>query len=607
MEKEYAEKENIEIQEPTTENVEKENVTNEIGTEENEAAVAEKKKRLKKWQKALIVIGSIILAFFLAVFIWSAIDIYNIEKNGENYEPRIEDKELDISKESKDPVVEGEIKSTPISLSAESENAFEEYLKTVVPEYEYSDLYAIEESLALYNKKNIISVEKHTHDVRVNGKLDANKLYELVLKNNEQFFADGKGTKGMYKIPTNAEIKEQCEWICQALEEYAKAYPQIDMDTVCCNLYDLKMFNPISGTANAAVSEKNVFSFNKEQMERNKFIMDTDDIQKTTLYHEVVHLCQIKCDCFNNYGDWRTGINNEYEQVKTDPLCWYWLTEASAEMIESSYLGVQYSTYKSYIGYASSLNYIAQLDENVGAEEVELLNFSADVEEIFKMFDIKTEEERIEFIKMMYTIEVLQMDPEEFKEAYEEKRKETLVRGEDDAVLESNVFAISLKDDAILSMTKLFYRNLARQVARGNTTLEDVYYLMRVWEGKIGYHTACEIYFYNASFGKLYKDCTAIQDEFFKFIAEENDISTDELVKEFESYSMSVQQDGKIKSPNCDLAFFNDAEKQYIEDYKELYYWTGYPSVRENIENSAKCAAEIKAYNETKATEPVTE
>lgn len=583
-----------------------ENVIVEAPCEATDCTEKKSRKRLKKWQKALIVLSSIVLAFFVAVFIWAAIDVFTSGKDTKKHEVRIEDKELEISKEHSDPVVEGKIQSTPVTLSSENEKAFEEYLKNVVPEYEYSDLYAIEESLALYNKKNVTKVEKHAHDIRVNGKFDANKLYNLVLKNNEQYFAGGKNNKGMYKIPTNAEIKEQCEWICKALEEYAKAYPQIDMDTVSCNLYDLKMFNPIAGTANAAVNEKNIFNFNREQMERNKIIMDTDDIQKTTLYHEVVHLCQIKCDCFNNYGDWRAGINNEYEQVKTDPLCWYWLTEASAEMIESSFLDVGYSTYKNYIGYASSLNYIAQLDENVGAEQVELLNFSADVEDIFKMFDINTEEERLEFIKMMYTIEVLQMDPEEFKEVYEEKRKEQLVRGEDDEILESNLFAISLKDDAILSMTKLFYRNLARQVAKGNTTLEDVYYLMRVWEGKIGYHTACEIYFYNASFGKLYKDCTAIQDEFFKYLAEENDLTAEELVKGFESYSMSVQEGGKIKTPNCDLEFFNKDEKKYIKDFIELYYWTGYPSVRECVEISAKCAAEIKAYNEAKATEEET-
>ena len=69
---------------------------------------------------------------------------------------------------------------------------------------------------------------------------------------------------------------------------------------------------------------------------------------------------------------------------------------------------------------------------------------------------------------------------------------------------------------------------------------------------------------------------------------------------------MSVQQGEKIKTPNCDLAFFSAEEKQYIEDFKELYYWTGYPSVRENIEISAKCAAEIKAYNEAKVTEEET-
>lgn len=562
------------------------------------------RKSLKKWQKALISIAAIIIIPFVAVFIWSAVEVFG-DKKTEPKEIPIEKKVIQYDEKSDDPVVQGKIQSTPVKFSESAKDSFEEYLAGITPEYEYSDLYSIEESLALYNKKNITSVEKHAYDVRVNGKLDADKLYKLVLKNNDDYFADGKHTKGMYNIPTDAEVKELCQWICEVLTEYGETYPEIDMDTTCCNLYDLKILNPISSLSNAHVNHENVFNFDKEQMDRNAFIMDTDDVYKTTFYHEMVHLCQIKCDCFDNYGDWRTGTNNDYESVNTDPLCWYWLTEASAEMIESSHLGVPYSTYKSYIGYASSLNYIAQLDENVGAEKVELLNFSADVEDVFKMFDIKTEEERLEFIKMMYSIEVLQMDPEEFSEVYKEKFGVELKRSDEN--IESNQFAVNVKDDAILSLTKLFYRNLARQVARGNTTLEDVYYLMRVWDGKLCYHTGCDEYFFCAAFLDLYKECTKIQDEFFRVLAEENGFSVETLVNDFEAYSMSVKEGEKVKSPNCDLEFFSTEEKDYIKDFIKLYYQTGFPSVRENIEISEKCAAEIKAYNEAKATESVSE
>ncbi len=570
-----------------------------------------KKKSLKTWQKVVIALVAVALAIVVlpvtALIVWVAVDMYKDSKEVTVYEERIEDKELDIDKSSQDPFVEGEIKSTPVSLSSSGLESFEEYLKTVTPEYEYSDLYAIDESLELYNKKNITSVEKHAHDVRVNGKLDAEHLYELVLKNNDEFLSDENTLKGMYEVPSDSEIKELCQWTCEVLTEYEKAYPEIDMDTTCCNLYDLKILSPVSSFSNAHVDSRNIFNFDREQMDINEFIMDTDDIYTTTFYHEMVHLCQIKCDCFDNYGDWRTGTNNEYESVRTDPLCWYWLTEASAEMIESSHLGVQYSTYKAYIGYASSLNYIAQLDKNVGAEEVEKLNFGSDLEDVFEMFDIKTEDEKREFIKMMYSIEVLQMEPEEFGEAYEEKYGVELVRDTDEE--ESNRFCVHLKDDAMLSMTKLFYRNLARQISAGDTTLEDVFYLMRVWEGKLGYHSSCEIYFYNAEFSEFFKDYTAVQDEFFKLLSEENGISTEDLIKDFEAYSMNIQQGEIHKSPNCDLKFFTEEEKQYIKDFIELYYSTGFPSMRENVTISEKCAAEIKAFNESKetTTETVTE
>lgn len=559
------------------------------------------RKPMKKWKKVLIGVAVAIATPFIALLIWATVDTFS-EPEYSDYVQPIEERTIEYDKSSDDPFVEGKIKSTPVKMSSSSLKKFSKYLDGVVPEYEYSDLYGIYETLKLYNDKNITKITKHAHDVRVNGKLDGDVLYKLVLKNNKAYFADDGHIKGMYDIPSNGEIKKLCHWMCEVLTEYSKAYPEIDMDTVCCNLYSFKILSPLSSFSNASINPDNVFNYDKEQMDINEFVMDTDDIYTTTFYHEMVHACQIKCDCFNNYDEWRTGINNDYEDAKVNSLCWYWLTEASAEMITASHLNTRYSTYKSYIGYASSLDFIAQLDKNVGAEEVEKLNFSADMEDVFKTFDIKGEKDRLEFIKMMYSIEVLQMDPEDFSEAYEKKYGKELDR---DTEEKSREFAASIKDDALLTLTKLFYRNLARQVARGDVTLQDVYYLMRVWEGKLCYHTACETYFYVSFFHDFYEDYVAIQDEFIKILAKENKLSRDKIIEEFEGYSMNIQEGEKKKSPNCDLKFFNEDEKQYIKDFNKLYYMTGFPSVRENVKISENCSQEIKSYYET--TEPSTQ
>ncbi len=562
-------------------------------------------KQKKNRKKALIALISIavIIVFLLLIFIIAS---FVKDKNTDNtpYTPPIEDETIELI-QGEDPFVEGEIKSTPISLSDESLTEFESYLSTVKPAYEYSDLYAIDENLELY-KNNVSPVKKHAHNVRKDGKLDSTKLYNLVLNNNKAFLEDEDTLSNMYKTPSNDDIKLYCDAICKVLTLYEKNYPEIDMDRVCCNLYDLKILYPISNLSLASVDADNIFYFSEEQIENAKLLLDTEDPFKTTFYHEMVHLCQISCDCYNTDNlFWRQGINADFDVTdQPDALCWYWFTEASAEMTMANTIDESYTTYKSYIGYANSVAYVTLLQDDVEYRDILTLSFSNDINDLYKIFDVQTEEEKLEIIKMMYSIEILQTQPAEFDYAYEKKYGKPLNR--DDEAEDRN-FAIDIKDDALLSLTKIFYRNLARQVNNGDVTLEDALYLIRIWEAKLGYHTACEVYGYVARFEDFYSDYLEIQEKFFTLLGKDNELSADELNVLLENYSINIQQGAVKKSPNCDLKFFTEAEKNAVKDFITYYYATGYPNIKGCLEWSNEAQTAIDAhYNKTPEAQTAT-
>ncbi len=557
------------------------------------------KKKLKKWQIALICVPVILVFAILILVISYFVDLKNTDDYV--YTTLVENQTF-FYEQGEDPYVEGEIKSTPVSLSDKSLKEFEDYLKTVSPEYEFSDLYAIEENLSLY-EKNVAPVKKHAHDVRKNGKLDSEKLYNLVLKNNKAFLEDENTVAAMYDEPSDRDIKKYCDAICKALTLYHKTYPEIDFDQVCCNLYDLKIIYPVSNFSLASIDADNIFNFSAEQIENAELLLETDDPFKTTFYHEMSHLCQISCDCYNTDGlFWRQGMNADYDVTdQPDALCWYWFIEASAEMIMANSLNVSYTTYTSYVGYANSIAYVTQLQNNVEYRDILTLSFTNDINELYKIFDAQTEEEKLEIIKMMYSIEILQTQPSEFDYAYEKKYGKPINHDDD---LIDRQFAIDVKDDALLTLTKVFYRNLARQINKGNVTLEDALYLIRIWEAKLGYHTSCDTYGFVAQFKDFYVDYLEIQDEFFKLFGTENDATTEELHAMLEDYSINIQQDGVKKSPNCDLKFLTKAEKTFIKDATTIYYSTGLPSIKDCLNWSQEAQAVIDShYNKTPETQ----
>ena len=537
--------------------------------------ILKKKSLFKKLLIAVsCVIGVLILGFItICVVVFIKDDIKKDDREPQTtsvYEQTFE------IEEGKDDFVAGDSTPINITLNSQSLEEFEVFLSNIEVDYQFSDVYNIDRALQLQKELTKPAPKQHKYDVRVDGKVDGKALYDLVLKNNKDFMATSKSA-WCYKEFSTEKLKEYCQKTADMLNKIHKTYPDMDFDTVCCYINDLKILDKTGALDFAAVEiTVKVLHICEDKIDTWNGIRKTTNLEQV-LYHEMMHLFQVDCVCFASEGNLRVGINSEFDELEIDPLAWYWLVEASAEIRACEILNIDYTTYQYKIGYLETLNYILNLSGNEQVVDVQNLNYSRDVNAIYEIFDVTSPEDKHEFIKMMYNIEILQQRPKGFTDWY---TKSIGINGTLPDQ-ERTRLSLTVKEDALLSATKLFYRNLARIVNSGDATLQDVYYLTRIYECDFQNHLGNNIVGYLVFFKDLYPEYLKIQEEFFRVIAENNQLDAEQVSVGFQEYSVNIK-DGDINvSPNCTLNCLSVAQKADILKYEDIIYKKGYKSVKE--------------------------
>ena len=527
----------------------------------------EKRKKHKKRLKKALMIIFIPIAVLAAAFVLYTISLYL------KYDAFSDKSDAPVHTTS---VYRSEIKTSAadtgkaytktepvgLALSRSGLETFEKYLSEYAVQYDFDEQYGIEEALKKYGNRAAEPIGKHAHDIRVNGKLDADHLYQLVKENNKKFFEESSSSN-FYKEYSDNQLKEICRQMCEALEGISKKDPTVDLDTVCCYLYNIAIIAKTGSLDFGGFTMNNRFYLNYNMMESGGFAMDTDDIEKTTFYHEMMHAFQFACDDLKKGNEDRVGICYRDNDQKREPLFYNWLIEGSAEMNMSQYLGVRYSTYKNKISYVESVNLLSNVGSGDERIRTEKLCFQRDANKLFKQLEVTEENEKKEIIKMMYSIELLQDSEDDFEDWYQKQYGVDFKSHEEERVK----LRLLLKEDALLSMTKLFYRNLARRIHTGKASLQDAYYLMRLWESDLNRHIG-DIIGYRVFFKEFYDHYLAIQNTFFALLCEENALDKTEVRKDFERYTV----DTETKSPNCDLNFFSAERKEYYRYFRENCY-----------------------------------
>ncbi len=370
--------------------------------------------------------------------------------------------------------------SDTFRFSEESAAAVLETVGKIVPEYEYEDFYALEEVKRRLNFD--ASVATHSFSaLDDSGSLNSSHLADLVKRNNEAFMStDPFG----YTVPEDSYIAEICAFIVTVVEQMAEKYPTVDWARVYCNLGSLKILYDTGMLSFAEVSSDMILSLSQNNTEIVLTLKGEDGFTRV-LTHEIMHIIQIGCTCeaIENAGR-RAGICVYWEDFSLNTTDWTWMAEGSAERHMCHITGGEAVSYQYKMDYLCSMTMSVLLRDSVDADTMETICFYDDPKLLFDAFGCETQEQQEELIKMMITLQVLQMEPKNFHITYTKKTGIDLLADEETA----NAFYYSLKPAICITLAKEFYENLVPFLQENSLSCNDLFFLINLFEGHLNQH-----------------------------------------------------------------------------------------------------------------------
>ena len=470
-----------------------------------------------------------------------------------------------------DPII---AKTTPevyVNLNSSSCNNYLNFINSMDSTYTFENLYGIDEALKKYNSNTSVT---HSYDItQGTGILTADTLYKKVKQNNKTFF-ENKQKSSNYKKINDWYIKDICQLLVDSINTELDSNPDIDKNELFCVLNDLKIMGKPVNFSNAYYDENNILVVDKENIKNYQFFNDDVDAFRQVIYHESMHIIQSSCKDNEKNDEFELGICHMYDHLKVNPFYWSWFLEAAAEKEMSKILNEDTNTYSAPIGYYDSLILCSILNNDVSVNDVEDISFEKKTGSLFKIFNATSNKEKLEIIKMMYSIEIMQSEPEDFYNLYNQTYGINL--NNDSEELER--LRLTLRVDILKTLSKEFYKSLSLQLINGNLTLNTVYYLINVYEADVFIHL-----FYNekariASGVEFFDFYTELQNEFFRMLESSLNYDFDQIVDMFNNYSMNVSYNGKVMK-NYDLSSL-ESDANFIEKKRIQNYQTGIPTIR---------------------------
>jgi len=444
---------------------------------------------------------------------------------------------LDFSVKEKE-IVSSFIKedaSGNVTLSGSEADKLKEYLKNFEIEFPYRELFETEEC---YNRLNTeIKVEKHKFSaLDKSGKLDANNLLSIVKKNNSDYLSDSPF--GL-EAPEDDYTLSVCKLIVDTVSAIKEQISDIDYERVYCNLGNLKILYKKGMVDNAQVSADMVMKISPNML---KIVdnMKGEHGSRDVIIHEIMHIVQIGCSCeeIKNCSR-RCGISYYCSDTEFNTSDFPWLFEGSAEQIKCNLTGTKPVTYQYKINYICSLNLATLLKENIPANYLETLSFYDEAEKLYKLFDCETKEDIHEILNMMIATNIVDNKPEAFLNLYASKTGKDVKN--DETITE---LCNTLEPYVCLVYAKHFYKNLATALTKNQITLNDLCYLIALFEASVEDHIR-----YKKTERKKYNDV------FIK----ENEIIKGKL---FEGIKKSCGTDAKTYYDSYSV--FSDYEKRIV-------------------------------------------
>lgn len=481
-------------------------------------------------------------------------------------------------------------KTTNIKLSKKQYQTLYKAISNNTYHFRYDRYYGLDEALSLYNKT---SVNKKTSSDLLDdtGLLDVNKLVAQVQNNNKNYMSQTKdAVNAFYKEMNSSDIYKICNIICEVIN--AK-YINTDINKTANTLMNLKMFEKTGSASNAYVTHDLTFVYNPSMTSMYssmQSITGTSQSQEETfkavITHEIMHLLQYSSS--DNYSDngleagftRMYNIPNEDKKIPVDSLWYSWLLEASAELSMADYLKVKTGTYAKKISYVNSFHLSHFHNLNLENNSLEDIAFYSKLEDIYKALNLKTNKEKQDFLKFMYSIEITQSDPDDFWDHYS-KLTQTSPNEE-----EKLNIRMTIREDAVKYLTSHFYLNLLDAIYEGKINdLNTLFYFMKLWEIDAYSHleytkiSSCE---YAQEFTNYQH---TLQNHIFDIFVK----TIPDIKEQYNEYTLQYKTDSET-TDNCNLDKYSSYTKKYLISLKNNY----------NTAHFASSKAMYDYYNERK-------
>ncbi|MCI5733312.1 MAG: hypothetical protein MR296_04725 [Tenericutes bacterium] len=557
---------------------------NNINLVYNEEYFKNKKKvKLKKIKKIIISIGlagSILVGGFAGFVAKSTYDYHNADTSSSSVV--YVDKDANINNidsgyisvdTSNEKEAKGILFNSKINITNNDYNNVLDEIENVDLSYDYSKYYDLENSLSEYNSKT--SKEGKNNNLITNDKIDYNKLYNSVLKNNKKYL--NSNTKDYYtKELSSSEIKKVCDVIMEVIDANSKDY---DINNISYLFSKLVIVEKSTTTSFAYVtdpSKSNDFIclvINPTLMDsysdlaKIKGEEDNVEFNKKVLWHELMHLLQNLSNDFNKENGLESGPFKKFENsdVKVNSTWIRWLLEGSAERKMVDDLSTNPSNYKRTLSYLTTYDLSRIFDDDYEVGDLSKSVYTNNLNEMFNKLNIKSDKDKINFLKMMYSIDITQNKNEDFWQYYEEKNN---VKLEDS---DKREIIIELRKEAVKDMSSTYYKGLLSSLKSGKINdINTVFYFLRLWEIDSSSHLESTTNECSKTVLDYVKWQNNVENSFFEAISNNTKLSYDEVKDLYDNYSLTSVKNGKTIN-NYDESIFSNNKNNFIKKSYDGY------------------------------------
>lgn len=444
------------------------------------------------------------------------------------------------------------------------------HIEKINTNYSYSNYYDINTCLEKYNEETLR--KNSNEELITNGKIDCNKLIKSVYNNNKEYL-NSENKNYFYKETSENNINKICNMITDIINSNIEDY---DIEKLSYTLSKLRIFQKDESTAFAYVTSDLILVYNPKGIDSYKMIDPNKDkydmnMEDKILTHEIMHILQYLSSDLKEDNGIEAGFCRKYDDVNVNSLWISWLLEGSAEKSMMDYYNTTASNYKNTISYISTYDLSRIFDSNYNVGDLENASFTGDLDSCFKMLNIKTKKDKLDFLNLVYSIELTQNDCDDFWAYYEKKTGYIL---DADSKLEIKK---EIRMNVINNLSCTYFKGLLNSVKKGNIKdLNTLFYFLRLWEIDSCNHIQATTTDYVDISSDYMKWEYNLQTMIFEAISNSINLSYEEIEKLYDDYSIKVMKDNKIEN-NYDSSIFTDEEKkllEYIENNISVTYFS---------------------------------